>query len=289
MPSGDDPDEGPNSESIQPSMTIHPVHYPAVPTHMFPISDDLSSSSPRSKRRQVKKACSNCQKACKKCDDGRPCKRCITYGTADECIDTQRKERKKGIKRGPYKKREGRCTYKPRPIILRPFHLKRCVFVSNATARAAATSEELPDASTQPGSPDPNNAAASVTPPAGAFMPSVGYPAGLPFIPPHAPRPGDGHTYYYIPVPVMAPPPQAGSGNDGDHSPIFAQPQFYPGPYFNPYAQPHAYLMPPQRGPDGQLAAPPHFSYGPFYSAPPQGGETGGADSDSGNGEPREH
>lgn len=29
----------------------------------------------------------------------------MKYGTADTCIDGQRKERKKGIKRGPYKRK----------------------------------------------------------------------------------------------------------------------------------------------------------------------------------------
>ncbi|KAJ3897331.1 hypothetical protein F5879DRAFT_1030646 [Lentinula edodes] len=57
------------------------------------------------RRRQVKNACTNCQKACKKCDDARPCLRCIKYGIPFECIDSQRKERKKGVKRGPYNKR----------------------------------------------------------------------------------------------------------------------------------------------------------------------------------------
>ncbi|KAG1309341.1 hypothetical protein G6F64_005388 [Rhizopus arrhizus] len=57
------------------------------------------------KRKQVKNACVNCQKACKKCDIGRPCQRCIKYGITDTCVNSVRKERKKGIKRGPYKKR----------------------------------------------------------------------------------------------------------------------------------------------------------------------------------------
>ncbi|RCH96696.1 hypothetical protein CU097_011424 [Rhizopus azygosporus] len=35
------------------------------------------------KRSQVKNACINCKKACKKCDDGRPCQRCIKYNLAD--------------------------------------------------------------------------------------------------------------------------------------------------------------------------------------------------------------
>ena len=48
----------------------------------------------------------NCQKACKKCDDARPCPRCIKYGIADTCVNSVRKERKKGIKRGPYKRRQ---------------------------------------------------------------------------------------------------------------------------------------------------------------------------------------
>ena len=62
----------------------------------------------RAKRRQVKNACTNCQKACKKCDDARPCLRCVKYGMQEACISSQRKERKKGVKRGPYKKRESK-------------------------------------------------------------------------------------------------------------------------------------------------------------------------------------
>ncbi|CEI97020.1 hypothetical protein RMCBS344292_11163 [Rhizopus microsporus] len=58
------------------------------------------------KRKQVKNACTNCQKACKKCDDARPCPRCIKYGIADTCVNSVRKERKKGIKRGPYRRRQ---------------------------------------------------------------------------------------------------------------------------------------------------------------------------------------
>jgi hypothetical protein len=43
------------------------------------------------KRQQVKQACVNCQKSCKKCDDKRPCQRCIRQGIADSCIDMMRK------------------------------------------------------------------------------------------------------------------------------------------------------------------------------------------------------
>ncbi|KAI9299485.1 hypothetical protein BJ944DRAFT_245188 [Cunninghamella echinulata] len=60
----------------------------------------------KTKRKQVKNACINCQKACKKCDEGRACQRCIKLGIADTCVDSPRKERLKGVKRGPYKKRQ---------------------------------------------------------------------------------------------------------------------------------------------------------------------------------------
>lgn len=46
------------------------------------------------KRKQVKNACIHCQKACKKCDDERPCPRCIKYGLAESCTDSLRKERR---------------------------------------------------------------------------------------------------------------------------------------------------------------------------------------------------
>lgn len=54
-----------------------------------------SSTTVTAKRKQVKNACVNCQKACKKCDDQRPCSRCVKYGIEDGCINSQRKERKR--------------------------------------------------------------------------------------------------------------------------------------------------------------------------------------------------
>lgn len=48
----------------------------------------------------------NCQRACKKCDDARPCPRCVKYNVASSCVSSVRKERMKGIKRGPYKRRQ---------------------------------------------------------------------------------------------------------------------------------------------------------------------------------------
>ncbi|KAF9937381.1 hypothetical protein BGZ67_001325 [Mortierella alpina] len=81
--------------------------YSSMPTS--PTLDHQQLSDPnfvqKPKRRQVKNACVNCQKACKKCDEGRPCTRCRKYGLADTCVDSTRKVRKKGVKRGPYKRR----------------------------------------------------------------------------------------------------------------------------------------------------------------------------------------
>jgi PAS domain-containing protein len=45
------------------------------------------------KRPQVRKACTNCQKAHACCEDRRPCRRCTSMGLADQCIDSERKKR----------------------------------------------------------------------------------------------------------------------------------------------------------------------------------------------------
>ncbi|KAJ1646486.1 hypothetical protein LPJ64_002035 [Coemansia asiatica] len=70
------------------------------------MSDILPPVTPVKKRAQVKNACVNCQRACKKCDSNRPCQRCIKYSLQETCKDSMRKPRAKGIKRGPYKKRK---------------------------------------------------------------------------------------------------------------------------------------------------------------------------------------
>ncbi|KZV98156.1 hypothetical protein EXIGLDRAFT_728977 [Exidia glandulosa HHB12029] len=76
-----------------------------VPMHMGGAGGPINPNG-KPKRKQVKNACTNCQTACKRCDDSRPCARCVKYGLSDTCINSARKERKKGIKRGPYKKRK---------------------------------------------------------------------------------------------------------------------------------------------------------------------------------------
>ncbi|KAG5519289.1 hypothetical protein PMAC_001914 [Pneumocystis sp. 'macacae'] len=71
-----------------------------------PQEDLESKQSPEKKKRsQVRNACVNCQKSNKKCDEARPCSRCIKHNLFDSCINSKRKKRQKGLKRGPYKRR----------------------------------------------------------------------------------------------------------------------------------------------------------------------------------------
>ncbi|KAF8609947.1 hypothetical protein BDV93DRAFT_517170 [Ceratobasidium sp. AG-I] len=101
----------------------------------------------RPKRKQVKNACSACQRACKRCDVGRPCERCVKYGMGDSCRDSQRKERKKGVKRGPYKKRDGEYPVPtpssvadaPPPGMLN--ELQRMSVAKSRTSRVSSVSE----------------------------------------------------------------------------------------------------------------------------------------------------
>ncbi|KIY64667.1 hypothetical protein CYLTODRAFT_492915 [Cylindrobasidium torrendii FP15055 ss-10] len=93
------------------------IAYPPPPPQPF-APPQPSPSAPvetKQKRKQVKMACTNCAQACKRCDDARPCERCVKYGFNDTCVDGQRKERQKGVKRGPYKRRAGRESSLPDP------------------------------------------------------------------------------------------------------------------------------------------------------------------------------
>ncbi|KAE9407002.1 hypothetical protein BT96DRAFT_1014412 [Gymnopus androsaceus JB14] len=106
VPTGPDADNHMDPSVHYPLVnTNHPLTYSSMPLHMYPLTSSTQRSF-QTKRRQVKNACTNCQRACKKCDDCRPCLRCVKYGMPAECVDSQRKERKKGVKRGPYKKRD---------------------------------------------------------------------------------------------------------------------------------------------------------------------------------------
>ncbi|KAH9934865.1 uncharacterized protein B0H18DRAFT_1101574 [Fomitopsis serialis] len=215
-PDGDDHHSSPpqSADAVQPQMTMHPITYSSMPMHMYPFPPGvLPASAGRTKRRQVKNACTNCQKACKKCDDARPCLRCVKYGIAEECIDSQRKERQKGVKRGPYKKRDGKPNSVDDPV----------------------------DVNGQPGMViPPAVAATSVTPPVpyvAQYAPFYGqYPT-------HLPKPGEGPVY--VPQLVYAPlPPHATQqmppGHGGQEGEV---PGYPPAPYypiFTPYPPQYA-------------------------------------------------
>lgn len=92
---------------------LYPYPPPGQPYPQFqqPTPPAATAIGPRPKRKQVKMACTNCATACKRCDEVRPCQRCVKYGIQDSCVDGVRKERQKGIKRGPYKrKNKGAAT-----------------------------------------------------------------------------------------------------------------------------------------------------------------------------------
>ncbi|KAI8645842.1 hypothetical protein BD408DRAFT_411155 [Parasitella parasitica] len=92
------------SPASMPSLSVLAATQVNMDNQQQPLGSDIGAHG-KPKRKQVKNACVNCQKACKKCDVGRPCQRCIKYGLTETCVNSVRKERKKGIKRGPYKKR----------------------------------------------------------------------------------------------------------------------------------------------------------------------------------------
>ncbi|KAF7359472.1 hypothetical protein MSAN_01290000 [Mycena sanguinolenta] len=205
----DDMLDSSTSESIDPSV---------MPMHMYPFPS--TSQTVRLKRMQVKVACTNCQKSCKKCDQARPCLRCVKYGFGPgECVDSQRKERKKGTKRGPYKKRDGQGN-----IIAQskdPSFQELEIDLSSPSSNSAA-----PAGSIQPGHAP------------SFYPPSQGY------------KPGD--PVYYQPQVYFPSPP-----NVGPEGPAYpSTPQFFPATFPTVYAPPYSPYM-PYVGPDGRVHYPP--------------------------------
>ncbi|KAF5386910.1 hypothetical protein D9615_001737 [Tricholomella constricta] len=229
---GDDPPDSPSSNSLEPAMSMQSVGYSM---HMYPFPSHIlpQQQPPRSKRRQVKNACTNCQKACKKCDDARPCLRCVKYGISEECIDSQRKERKKGIKRGPYKKRDGKGSSVERPDVS-----SQDVAVSNSGPPPVSGSPPL----------------------VGSFMPMPGYFGQYPQA--HLLKPMEnGHLYpQYLPVPQPMQLPPHGGGPEAEQGGYPPPQQYYPA--FVPFGPPPVYpYMVPRH--DGQVS--PNYMVFPMY------------------------
>ncbi|TFK84192.1 hypothetical protein K466DRAFT_233530 [Polyporus arcularius HHB13444] len=76
-----------------------PVMNPTTAASPNPSIDSVSSGSPIQRRAKgVKIACTNCRTANKKCDEGRPCGRCMKLGMDDSCVSAQRKQRIRRVK-----------------------------------------------------------------------------------------------------------------------------------------------------------------------------------------------
>lgn len=187
----------------------------------------------QSKRKQVKMACTNCAAACKRCDEARPCERCIKYGLVDQCQDGVRKERKKGIKRGPYKRKN------------------KSSGSNDGTA--------FPSYPPQPGNADANGPEWQSTSQPGASPGTASAPATIHAVPqfgPGPPPPGaEGYYPYYYPPPHGFMPPPPPPGQEGHAEGSQAQPgpnavvqyfSVHPGGY-TPF--PHYSPYPPQQQP----------------------------------------
>ncbi|KAJ7273389.1 hypothetical protein C8J57DRAFT_1317754 [Mycena rebaudengoi] len=212
--------ESPPNESPSPPMTMH----------MYPFNPN-SDSGVRTKRRQVKNACTNCQRSSKRCDEARPCLRCVKYGISEACVDSIRRERRKG-KRGPYRKKRNGLD----PDVAQV-----------ADASQAGENASSPSASGSSG---------------GSFVGAVpiGYP---PEVYPHYPPPpgykhGEPSTYY--PQFYLAPVP-SNAGQEGDGAGAYSPPpQLFPATF--PYARAYPQYIMHTRS-DGQLV--PHY---PAFVAP---------------------
>jgi len=195
---------------------------------MYPFSSP--SQTVRLKRTQVKNACTKCQKACKKCDQARPCLRCVKYGLGPEkCVDSQRKERKKGAKRGPYKKRDGK---------------------GNSIAQSKDPSQE---SELDPSSPHSGSSPSAGTAFAGSIPVEYtpGFYAQFPLPPKHKPEDPMYYPQFYI-APGPAPP---NAGQEGEGPAYPTPPQFFPATFLTTYAQPYPLHIAYTR-PDGQI----HFA-----------------------------
>ncbi|RKP10940.1 hypothetical protein THASP1DRAFT_27305 [Thamnocephalis sphaerospora] len=230
---------------------MQPMMQPGDPTaQVLGVGQETLPPQPHiktTKRKQVKNACVNCQKACKKCDDGRPCQRCIKYNLTDTCINSPRKERKKGVKRGPYKRRQKQDTIGG---LVHPSD-------SGMAAEEAAFSGSMVT-----GIPGMGVAASNVPPqeiPYYAYYPTqqpVLYTAD-----PSQMQHGQTSGYYYVAAPQ--PPPQQtvqAPGGSAEHAGISLPQQSsqHPGYYYPPYYQAPPMAQAPSSSanfPSGSMAA----------------------------------
>ncbi|KAG8216919.1 hypothetical protein J3R82DRAFT_7195 [Butyriboletus roseoflavus] len=228
-----DSSHGENANNVPPGPQ-YMIPFPAAPGMMYPYpppppgqgfpqyppSTPAAANGQRPKRKQVKMACTNCANACKRCDEARPCERCMKYGIQDSCVDGTRKERQKGIKRGPYKRKNKTANSNT-----------EASFVDGESEWQATN--ETPQAPTG-GQPSP---------PIQAI--------------PHYPPPPEGfYPYFYPPPPGFIPPghegqsPPEGGTNGTNHPPMYyplAPPGFFP--HYAASVTPGAFPPPPNGTP----------------------------------------
>ncbi|EIN08322.1 hypothetical protein PUNSTDRAFT_143952 [Punctularia strigosozonata HHB-11173 SS5] len=228
-----------------------PASPPAPTTATYTPTQGAQTDPNRPKRKQVKQACTNCASACKRCDDSRPCQRCVKYGMPELCKDGIRKERQRGIKRGPYKRK----NKVPPPDVPQPL-------------TANEKGEWQPPLAVAPSMPPPE-----------------GYYPFLYTGPPSwaAPAPGQEQAQQTpVPVPPGGPPlvpvtmPGDASASAGpSHSPpLHAAPPFYmpmPMP-----GMPMPYPMQPYPPFAPGYPMPPHIPYAQPMSPPKDGSLSGG-------------
>ncbi|KDQ58334.1 hypothetical protein JAAARDRAFT_34133 [Jaapia argillacea MUCL 33604] len=195
----------PNAPPGPPYIVAYPappgmVYYP--PAHGF-LPPIVPIAPPKPKRKQVRLACTNCAAACKRCDETRPCERCQKYGIAETCVDGVRKERKRGIKRGPYKRKnkmaggdpeagygpgdgqwqqgEGSSVppaYPPAPEGYYPFYYPPAGYVQPGPDGQPGS--EPSNAGQAPPQPHPQYYPVPPPPPPGAYPPYGSYPPPAP-------------------------------------------------------------------------------------------------------------
>ncbi|KAG0331577.1 hypothetical protein BG004_001605 [Podila humilis] len=196
---------------------------PASPTLEYQQLPNGGTMTPKPKRRQVKNACVNCQKACKKCDEGRPCTRCIKYGLTDTCVDSTRKVRKKGVKRGPYKRRPppsqlgGSASASTTPVLTHTVVTGPAGYMSEpVTALNSPTqSHMLPFTSSAMG-PIPGSALDFGGGYDGSSSVSVGYPFQQRMENSYVPPPQYGNSNYG--VPTLYSTPYLSGSNSGNNN-----------------------------------------------------------------------
>ncbi|KAJ7184095.1 hypothetical protein C8R46DRAFT_449657 [Mycena filopes] len=195
----------------------------------FPASTNVSPlyshvQSVRTKRIQVKNACTKCQKACKKCDPARPCLRCVRYGYGPECVDSQRKERRVGAKRGPYRK-----------------HDRKGKSIAEGSQKGELESESLPPPSTS-----------QHAGPVVEATTSVGYvPASYSQSPLPSSHNLGAPAYYHYFYPAPATPTASDTRQEGEGATAPPLPQIFPATLVSPYVLP--YIVNPR--PDGHITS----------------------------------